>query len=114
MLLDEPSQLDVRLHLFDLEQAVARLIALVAAGNVADRHWDRLQVAAERLRRGRSGRRGVPPRAESDPMRQTLGALISASVALQSAADRALTAAAVPVPSTPPPGPLAWRGATSR
>jgi len=44
-------------------------------------------------------------------MRQTLGALISASVALQGAADRAVTAPAAPVASAPPPGPPAWRGA---
>ena len=35
VLLDEPSRVDVRLHLFDLEQAVARLIALVCGGRDA-------------------------------------------------------------------------------
>jgi uncharacterized membrane protein YccC len=111
VLLNEPSQVDVRLHLFDLEQAVARLIALVAAGKVADRHWDRLLVTAERLRRGRNGSHSVRLRRDPDPMRQTLRALINASLALQGAADRAVTASAQPGASVPSPGPLAWRTA---
>jgi uncharacterized membrane protein YccC len=111
VLLNEPSQVDVRLHLFDLEQAVARLIALVAAGKVADRHWDRLLVTAERLRRGRNGRRSVRLRNDPDPMRQTLRALINASLALHGAADRAVTASEQPGASMPSPGPLAWRTA---
>jgi uncharacterized membrane protein YccC len=111
VLLDEPSRLDVRLHLFDLEQAVARLIALVAAGGMPDRHWDRLRVMGERLRWGRVSRRDVLPARDPDPVRQTLRALIRASAALQGAADRAAAASAAPVvPPPPPPGPLAWHG----
>jgi uncharacterized membrane protein YccC len=113
VLLDEPSRLDARLHLFDLEQAVARMITLVAAGGVADRHWDRLRVMGERLRRGHTSRPGILSRRDTDPMRQTLRQLISASTALWSAADRAVAASAAPVAPTPlPPGPLAWHGAT--
>jgi uncharacterized membrane protein YccC len=112
VLLDEPSRLDVRLHLFELEQAVARLIALVSAGGVADRHWDRLRVMAERLRFGRAGRQSALPARADDPVRDTLAALTRASAGLDQAASRAVAASAVPVlPSPPPPGKLAWRGA---
>jgi uncharacterized membrane protein YccC len=112
VLLDEPSRLDVRLHLFDLEQAVVRLIALIAAGGFTDRHWDRLRMMGARLRWGRAGRRGVLPSRDSDPVRQTLGALIHASVALKDAADRAAAASSAPAQAaTPQPGRLAWSGA---
>jgi uncharacterized membrane protein YccC len=112
VLLDEPSRLDVRLHLFDLEQAVTQLITLVAAGGFTDRQWDRLRMMGARLRWGRAGHRGVLPGQDPDPVRQTLGALIHASAALQDAADRAVAASAAPVqPAAPSPGPLAWRGA---
>jgi Fusaric acid resistance protein-like len=111
VLLDEPSRLDVRLHLFDLEQAVARLLALVVAGSFTDRHWDRLRMMGARLRWGRAGRL-VRPGRTSDPVRQTLGALIHASSALQLAADHAVAASsrAIQTPA-PPPGRLAWSGA---
>jgi hypothetical protein len=112
VLLNEPSRLDVRQHLFDLEQAVARLIALVAAGGMADRHWDRLRVMGERLRWGRPKPRAVPFGHAADPVQQTLGALTSASAGLQAAAARAVAASAAPVAApAPPPGPLAWHGA---
>jgi uncharacterized membrane protein YccC len=112
VLLDEPSRLDVRLHLFDLEQAVARLIALVAAGDMAQRHWNRLHVVGERLRWGRTRRPAAPPVCDSDPVQQTLHALTVASAGLQAAAVRAVAAAAAPVPAPPPPpGPFAWHGA---
>lgn len=112
VLLDEPSRLDVRLHLFDLEQAVIRLIALVAAGGFTDRHWDRLRMMGARLRWGRTGRRAVLPGGNADPVRQTLGALIHASVTLREAADRAAAASVAPVlAASPPPGRLAWSGA---
>jgi uncharacterized membrane protein YccC len=111
VLLDEPSRVDVRLHLFDLEQAVARLIALVSAGGVAERHWDRLRVVAERLRWGRASRRSPSGRA-SDPVQETLLALTRASAGLESAASRAVGASAVPVAQPRAvPGPLAWQGA---
>jgi uncharacterized membrane protein YgaE (UPF0421/DUF939 family) len=113
VLLDEPSRQDVRRHLFDLEQAVSRLIALLAAGGVAVRHWDRLRLMAERLHRGRTRRPGPLPGHESDPVRQTLGALINAAAALKAAADRAVAAAAQPFAAAPArPGPLAWQAAT--
>jgi uncharacterized membrane protein YccC len=112
VLLDEPSRLDVRLHLFALEQAVARLIALVSAGGVPDRHWDRMRVAAERLRFGRASRRRMPQARPTDPVQDTLLALTRASDGLAEAASRAVAASAVPVAPPPsPPGPLAWRGA---
>jgi uncharacterized membrane protein YccC len=111
VLLDEPSRVDVRLHLFDLEQAVARLIALVSAGGVAERHWDRLRVVGERLRWGRASRRSPSGRA-SDPVQETLLALTRASAGLESAASRAVGASAVPVAQPRAvPGPLAWQGA---
>jgi uncharacterized membrane protein YccC len=112
VLLDEPSRLDVRLHLFDLEQAVARLIALVSAGGVPDRHWDRLRLAAERLRWGRTSRLRAPSARPSDPVQENLAALTRASAGLEDAAARAVSAAAVPVAAPPlPAGPLAWHGA---
>jgi uncharacterized membrane protein YccC len=112
VLLDEPSRVDVRLHLFDLEQAVARLIALVSAGGVAERHWDRLRVVGERLRWGRASRRRSPSDRASDPVQETLLALTRASAGLENAASRALGASAVPVAPPPAvPGPLAWQGA---
>jgi uncharacterized membrane protein YccC len=112
VLLDEPSRLDVRLHLFDLEQAVTRLIALVAMDGMADRHWNRLRLAGERLRHGRTSRPGGLLGRDADPVRQTLRALVRAATALQDAADRAMAASVAPaaVPASPP-GPLAWRGA---
>ncbi len=112
VLLDEPSRVDVRLHLFDLEQSVARLIALVSAGGLPERHWDRLRLAGERLRWGRANRPPAPPGRVSDPVRATLLALTRASAGLASAASRAAAASAVPVAATAAPsGPLAWRGA---
>jgi hypothetical protein len=111
VLLDEPSRLDVRLHLFDLEQAVVRLIALVAAGGFTDRHWDRMRMMGTRLRWGRA-RHTLFPNRNADPVRQTLGALAHASVALKDAADRAVAASSAPVlMANPPPGRLAWNGA---
>jgi uncharacterized membrane protein YccC len=111
VLLDEPSRVDVRLHLFDLEQAVARLIALVSAGGVAERHWDRLRVVGERLRWGRASRRS-PSGGASDPVQETLLALTRASAGLETAASRAVGASAVPVAQPRAvPGPLAWQGA---
>jgi uncharacterized membrane protein YccC len=112
VVLDDPSRLDVRLHLFDLEQAVVRLIALVAAGGITDRHWDRLRMMSTRLRQGRAGRRFILPVQDSDPVRQTLGALNQTAIALKDAADRAVAASSAPVlPPVPPPGRLAWSGA---
>jgi hypothetical protein len=112
VLLDEPSRVDVRLHLFDLEQAVARLIALLAAGGVPERHWARLGVAAERLRWGRTSRRQGAGIRGGDPVQATLQALTRASAGLEAAASRAVAAAAVPVAApVAPHGPLAWHGA---
>jgi hypothetical protein len=96
VLLDEPSRLDVRLHLFDLEQAVTRLIALVAMDGMADRHWNRLRLAGERLRHGRTSRPGGLLGRDADPVRQTLRALVRAATALQDAADRAMAASVAP------------------
>jgi uncharacterized membrane protein YccC len=112
VLLDEPSRVDVRLHLFDLEQAVTRLIALVAVDGVAERHWNRLRLIGERLRRGRTSRPSGRPGRDADPVRQTLRALMSAATAVQDAADRAMAASTAPlVAPVSPPGPLAWHGA---
>ena len=112
VLLDEPSRVDVRLHLFDLEQAVARLLALVTAGDLVDRHFDRLHVAAERLRWARHRRHTEADRGVSDPVQAALGALTRSAAGLQAASGRAVAASAAPVLAAPaPPGPLAWRGA---
>ena len=112
VLLDEPSRVEVRLHLFDLEQAVARLLALITAGELVDRHLDRLHVAAERLRRVRHRQHGKADHSVLDPGRVALGALTRAAAGLQAAAVRAVAARAAPVLAPPaPPGPLAWRGA---
>jgi uncharacterized membrane protein YccC len=111
VLLDEPSRIDVRLHLFALEQAVARLIALVSAGTLRDRHWDWLRLAGERLHHGRTSRRSSAALA-SDPVLDTLQALTRAAAGLEAAASRAVTASADPIAAPPPPpGPLAWRNA---
>ncbi|HEY0181353.1 MAG TPA: FUSC family protein [Rhodopila sp.] len=112
VLLAEPSRLDVRLHLFALEQAVARLIALVSATDVHERHWNRLRVAAERLRRGRVSRRQRSFGLARDPIHETLLALTSASAELARTASQAVATFAVPVAAPPVvAGPLAWRSA---
>jgi uncharacterized membrane protein YccC len=116
VLLDPQAKLDVRLHLFELEQAVTQLIGLVARGAVPDRHWDRFRLASERLRRGRQSRRAAtratPDPVMTDPVQAALQALSHASIALEQAASRAVAAATAPVAAPPPPpGPLAWRTA---
>jgi uncharacterized membrane protein YccC len=114
-LLDEPARLDVRLHLFGLEQAVAELVALIAANDVPARHSERLRVTGERLRWGRVSRRAPPVDVQvgaSDPLEAALRALSLASAQLQSAASRAVAAPAVGAPpARPPAGKLRWRSA---
>jgi uncharacterized membrane protein YccC len=111
-LLDEPARVDVRLHLFELERAVMTLIGLISDGGVTERHWDRLHLTAERVRRGRGHRRAKLRGVAADPLHDALLALAHASAELERAAARAMTAAAAPSPAAVVvPGPLGWRAA---
>jgi len=109
--LDDPARQDVRLHLFELEQAVSVLVGLIAADPADARQRGRLLVAGERLRWGRASRRQPPDGLTDDPMHAALAALTRASAGLEAAAGRA-AAATVPVPAAKVvPGPLGWRNA---
>jgi uncharacterized membrane protein YccC len=111
VLLDEPSQVKLRLHLFGLEQTVTRLMAEVTPGGVQQHLRDRLHLAAERLRRSKGGRPRLRTGIATDPMHDALLDLTHASASLEQAAVRAMagTGRAVAVPVVP--GPLAWRSA---
>jgi uncharacterized membrane protein YccC len=110
-LLAEPSRLDVRLHLFELEQAVAELVGMVSRGQLAVRHRDRMHLAGERLRRARVRGGWAWSDAVADPAAEALSALAAASVGLDEATSRAAEAAAGPrTAAAPMPwGPLSWR-----
>jgi uncharacterized membrane protein YccC len=111
-LLDEPARTDLRLHLFELERTVMRLIDLISEGDVNKRHWDRVRVTAERLRRGQGVSRVASPGMQSDPLRAALLAVAHASTGLDRAASRAVAIVGAPTATTPaPPGPFAWRPA---
>jgi uncharacterized membrane protein YccC len=111
-LLDEPARLDVRLHLFGLEQAVARLVAVIGAEQLPPRHFERLRLAADRLRWGRASRR-LTSGLVSNPLEAALHALSQASAGLQTAASRAVAISDRAGQKAPPrPGALRWRSAT--
>jgi uncharacterized membrane protein YccC len=110
-LLDEPARLDVRRHLFELEQAVAELVGLVGSGQLAARHRDRVQLAGERLRRSRLRGGWAWSGAAADPPAAALSALARAATGLEEAAARALNRDHAPdAPAARMPwGPLSWR-----
>jgi uncharacterized membrane protein YccC len=113
-LLEEPGRLDVRLHLFGLEQAIARLVALIATNDMPLRQSERLRLMGRRLRWGRTGRRNLRLGPATHPLEAALRALSHASVELQEAASRAAVASPSGAATVLPrrPGALRWRNAT--
>jgi uncharacterized membrane protein YccC len=111
ILLDEPSRINVRMHLFELEQAVRRLVAQMALGLLDHdtRLRTRLRLAGRRLRLGRPRSAVADP---SNPLAMALMALSHAAAGLKTTASRAVLAAQIPAPVAPVPlGPLGWRNA---
>jgi uncharacterized membrane protein YccC len=115
VLLDEPSRIDVRLHLFALEQAVRQLVGLVALGRIApgSRHHVRLRLTGLRLHAGRPRSTASAIEAgHGDPVAGALSALSYAASGLRAAARRAVAVTLDLSPAAPAPhGPLNWRGA---
>jgi uncharacterized membrane protein YccC len=111
VLLDDASRIDVKMHLFDLEQALRRLVdRMPAAGpDLADaRLRSRFNLAAARLQTGRPRRSSTA--ASLDPFTEDLAALSRAASKLRAAAARVVPQERVaqPIPS----GTLAWRAAS--
>jgi len=114
--IDEASRIALRLQLFELEQAVSRLMALLASAPLPDRLRTRLSLAEMRLRHGRPRNRPSSMQPQS-PVNPPADAVHDAVIALNHAASRLSRAAARaaanpgwrPVPAKVVRGPLAWR-----
>jgi uncharacterized membrane protein YccC len=110
VLLDDTSRIDVQMHLFDLEQALRRLVDRMpaAAHGAADtRRRSRINLAATRLHAGRLRRSSVE--ASTDPFTEDLAALSRAAAKLRVAVARVVPKE--PIPVSIPTGLLAWRAA---
>ncbi|ALM82237.1 hypothetical protein ASB57_04035 [Bordetella sp. N] len=110
VLLDEVSRRDVQTHLFDLEQALRRLVdRMPGEANAPNdrRRRSRIQVAAARMHVGRLSRSAS--NASSDPFTEDLAALSRAAAKLRAAVARVVPKE--PVPASMQTGLLAWRAA---
>jgi uncharacterized membrane protein YccC len=109
--IDEHARIALRLHLFGLEQAVTRLLALLASDQIQGRAMAKLSVAEARLRHGRK-KAGTPNAQGRAPalLHDALDALTAESSQLMQAASRvAADAGRDPEPARTVRGPLAWR-----
>jgi uncharacterized membrane protein YccC len=108
--IDEPSRIALRLHLFDLEQAAVRLLTLLEAQPMERRMLARLGVAEARLRKGRPRTGTVPAGGEPDALAQALAALTRAAERIARATDRVVADSVwKPRPVRIVRGPFAWR-----
>lgn len=110
VLLDDTSRIDVQRHLFDLEQALGRLVQRMPADTQAPadaRRRSRIDVAATRLHVGRLRRSSA--KVSPDPFTEDLAALSRAAAALRATVGRVVPREAVALST--PTGLLAWRAA---
>jgi len=113
VLLDDTSRIDVQTHLFDLEQALRRLVERMPADPHAPadaRRRHRIALAATRLHVGRLHRASArTAKASADPFTEDLAALSRAAAKLRAAVARVVPRE--PVAISTPTGLLAWRAA---
>ncbi len=108
--IDEASRTALRLHLFELEQAVMQLMSLLAAAAWPVRLHARLALAETRLRHGRPSARDSGASASPDALHQALVALNHAASRLDRMAARAVADPEWrPVAAKAVRGQLAWR-----
>jgi uncharacterized membrane protein YccC len=109
--IDEASRTALRLQLFDMEQAVTQLMALLASETLPDRLHARLTVAERRLRHDRP--KTALPFATTPPPHAIHDALVAmnhAAVQLSQGAGQAVASPAWrPLGAPTVRGPLAWR-----